>query len=61
MSKYLPHFHWHNSVDHTAELIGLPLIGLGGLLVASGAVDGSFPAVAVGVIGVIAGLGLRKA
>jgi len=64
MSKYLPHipgFHWQNNTDHTGELIGLPLIGLGGVLIVSGMLDASFLPLAVGVIGVVAGLGLRKA
>ncbi len=64
MSKYLPHipsFHWQNNADHTGELIGLPLIALGGLLIVSGVVSASFAPVAVGVIGVMAGLRLRKA
>lgn len=62
MNKHLPHFpFWHHNPDTPVQhQLALPLFILAALLILSGLLSLSFTPIAVGVIGVIAGLGLER-
>ncbi|MDE1165659.1 MAG: hypothetical protein PW845_09770 [Pseudomonas sp.] len=62
MNKLMHHLpHWNRSPDAQVQhQLAVPLLVLGGLLVASGVIGASFTMVAVGIIGVAAALGLER-
>lgn len=59
MNKSMPNLpFWNRNPVH--HQLALPLFVLGGLLIVSGVATASFAPIAVGVIGVVAGIGLER-
>lgn len=65
MNKHLLHLpHWHHAprtpTNLALQLIALPLLIIGALLVLTGAFDADVATVAVGVIGILAGVAVDR-
>jgi hydrogenase/urease accessory protein HupE len=65
MNKHLFHLpHWHHAprtpTNIALQLIALPLLTIGALLVLSGALDADLGTLAVGVIGLLAGVAVER-
>ncbi|MBV6288121.1 hypothetical protein [Pseudomonas aegrilactucae] len=65
MNKHLFHLpHWHPAprtpTNQALQLIALPLLVIGGLLVLAGLYDADPGTAAVGIIGVLAGVAVNR-